>query len=128
MGILETFYPEGQSDRYERHGMAGAVRASGLVFVSGQLGFRDGALSPDPEEQFAAAWENVRRALAPAGCDLDDIVDIHSFHTHLNEHQALFAAVKQRFITAPFPTWTAIGAAQLAPGAYVEIKVVALAR
>lgn len=109
--------------------MSGAVRAAGLVYVSGMLGFRDGQLSTDPEVQFTAAFDNVGAALASAGVGFEDVIDIHTFHVGLREHLATFRTVKDRFITAPWPTWTAIGAAELArPEAYVEIKVVAVAR
>lgn len=127
--MRDSVHPAGEEEFYERNHMAGAVRAAGLVYISGMIGFRDGELPTDPEEQFTAAFDNVGAALAAAGLGFADVIDIHSFHVGLREHLATFVRVKDRYIDAPWPTWTAIGAAELArPQALVEIKVVAASR
>jgi enamine deaminase RidA (YjgF/YER057c/UK114 family) len=52
-----------------------------------------------------------------------------TFHVGLREHLGTFVAVKDRYLEAPYPAWTAIGVVELAvPGALVEIRVTARLR
>ena len=91
--MRDTVHPAGEEDFYERNHMAGAIRAAGLVYISGMLGFRAGELPTDPEEQFTAAFDNVGAALTAAGLGFADVIDIHTFHVGLREHLATFARV-----------------------------------
>jgi enamine deaminase RidA (YjgF/YER057c/UK114 family) len=51
-----------------------------------------------------------------------------TFHVGLQEHLGTFLAVRDEFLSAPWPAWTAIGVSELAaPGARVEIKVTVVA-
>ena len=103
------------------------VPAGDLLFVSGQIG-RDGAgqVIADPEQQFGAAFENLRSILVQAGATMADVIDLTTFHTSMAD-LAVFARVKSRFLdTTPYPAWTAIGITELAlPGVLVEIKATA---
>ena len=98
------------------------------LYVSGQIGFSEGlAVSDDPETQFTAAFEHVKAVLAGAGKTMADIVEMTTFHVGLQAHANTFLAVKDKYIDAPYPAWTAIGIEELfVPGALVEIKVIAL--
>jgi len=69
----------------------------------------------------------LKEVLEAAGCTLDDIVDITSFHIDMFHHFEVFSAAKQKvFPETPFPNWTAIGVSTLAdPALFFEIKVIA---
>ena len=65
----------------------------------------------------------METVLAEAGCSLDDIVDMTSYHVNLVESFPAFASVKDARMPEPYPAWTAVGvAALLVPGALVEVK------
>jgi len=72
------------------------------------------------------SFESVRAVLTEAGAEMADITDITSFHVGLQAHMGTFMSVKDEFVNAPYPAWTAIGCTELAiPGALVEIQVIA---
>jgi len=67
--------------------------------------------------------------LAAAKLGFSDVVEMTTFHVGLQQHLGTFLAVKDRYLTAPYPAWTAIGIVELAvPGALVEIRVTARLR
>ncbi|NQV22697.1 MAG: RidA family protein [Rhodospirillales bacterium] len=127
MSAPEPVIPAGYEAFYNDFHFAPATRVGDRLYVSGQIGFADGlGVSDDPETQFTAAFEHVKAVLAGAGKTLADIVDMTTFHVGLQQHAATFMAVKDRYIEAPYPSWTAIGISELfVPGALVEIKVIA---
>ena len=45
---------------------------------------------------------------------LEWIVDLHTFHVGLQANLGTFMKVKAKYITEPFPSWTAIGVVELA--------------
>jgi len=127
MAKRRVVIPDGMQNFYDQFHFAPAVRSKKHVFCSGQVGNRaDGQLDPDPAVQIADAFENVGSVLKEAGASFADVVEITSFHVGLNEHIGVFMQVKDGFIEEPYPAWTAIGVAELAFGALVEIKVTAL--
>ena len=80
----------------------------------------------DPEAQFDAAFGAVRAVLQAAGTDMSNIVNMTTYHVDIATHMAVFMAVKDRHITAPWPAWTAIGVSELIiPGGLMEISVIA---
>lgn len=94
---------------------------------SGMIGLRPDLTVPsDPVEQFTLAFENLDRLLAEAGLTFADVVELTSYHVGLQAHAEAFMAVKDRYLTAPYPAWTAVGISELAvPGALVEIQATA---
>jgi len=127
----DVVVPKGMEIAYERFHFAPAVRAGGLLRCSGQLGTdeRFVVASAEPEAQFVQAFENVKSVLAAAKLDFSDVVEMTTFHVGLRQHLATFLAVKDRYFSAPWPAWTAIGISELAaPGALVEIRVTARLR
>ncbi|WP_049735814.1 RidA family protein [Rhizobium ecuadorense] len=122
----EAIFPAGRHALYEEHGYSAAIRSGDLLFVSGQVGSRsDGTPEPDFERQVRLAFENLKATLSAAGCTLDDIVDVTSFHTDPENQFATIMAVKQEtFSKPPYPNWTALGVNWLA-GFDFEIKVIA---
>lgn len=106
---------------------ARAVRTGHLVFLSGLTGTAPpGYLADDPAEQFHLAFGQVGDCLRAAGLTYRDIVEMTTYHVGLNAHIDTFTTVKDAYIEAPYPAWTAIGVSELlTPGALVEIRVTA---
>lgn len=104
-----------------------AIRAGGLIHVTGMTGARPGGAMPDdPREQFHAAWAKIAAVLKAAGTDLRAVVDVTSYHVEIDDTFPAFEAVLRERLTPPYPAWTAVGVAALRrPGALAEIKVVA---
>ncbi|WP_145055500.1 RidA family protein [Mixta calida] len=111
---------------YEQHGYSAAIRSDNLLFVSGQVGSRaDGSPEPDFAAQVRLAFTNLQATLAAAGCTLDDLIDVTTFHTDPENQFATIMQVKNElFPQAPYPNWTAVGVTWLA-GFDFEIKVIA---
>ena len=122
----DVVFPAGRQALYEHHRYSPAVRANGFLFVSGQVGSReDGSPEPDFEAQVRLAFANLQATLRAAGCSLDDIVDVTTFHTDPERQFDTVLAVKDdMFPQAPYPSWTALGVTWLA-GFDFEIKVIA---
>ena len=106
-------------------GYSDAVVAGDLVILSGVVaGPADGDEGMAPG--FARAFDRIALTLQRAGVGWDDVVEIQTFHTDLPAQIETFAEVKNRYVKAPFPAWTAIGITALyEPSALVEIKVTA---
>jgi enamine deaminase RidA (YjgF/YER057c/UK114 family) len=123
----DVVIPKGQEVLYDRFHFAPAVRDKDHLYCSGVIGTgADGKAPSDPETQFTNAFEGVKATLADAGLTFHDVVDITSFHVGLQANMRSFMKVKDRYVTEPYPAWTAIGVSELAiPGGLVEIKVVA---
>jgi enamine deaminase RidA (YjgF/YER057c/UK114 family) len=122
----DAIFPVERQALYERHGYSAAIRSDDLLFVSGQVGSHgDGSPEPDFRRQVERAFENLRATLEAAGCGLDDIVDVTTFHTDPpNQFETVMAVKKKVFPEPPYPNWTAIGVTWLA-GFDFEIKVIA---
>jgi enamine deaminase RidA (YjgF/YER057c/UK114 family) len=126
MSTRDVVFPPGRQALYEKHRYSPAVRANGLLFVSGQVGSReDGSPEPDFEAQVRLAFANLQAVLAAAGAGLDDLVDVTTFHTDPGPQFETVLKVKDElFPRAPYPNWTAVGVNWLA-GFDFEIKVIA---
>lgn len=122
----ETIFPAGRHELYAVHKYSAAIRSGDLLFVSGQVGSRpDGTPEPDFEGQVRLAFDNLEATLKAAGCGLQDIVDVTTFHTDPEKQFGTILAVKDEvFPQAPYPNWTALGVNWLA-GFDFEIKVIA---
>lgn len=125
--VRDVIVPDADRRSYEHYHFAPAVRSHGLLLCSGQIGLNEGGTVPnDPEEEFRNAWRAVGRILQEAGLDYGNVVEYTTYHVGLQAHLPAFMKVRDEFISAPWPAWTAIGIGELAvPGARVEIRVVA---
>lgn len=126
MAKRTPIFPAGRHALYERHRYSAALRSGDLLFVSGQVGSREDG-SPEPEFglQVRLAFRNLVAVLEAAGCTLDDIVDVTTFHTDPDTQFETVMAVKNDvFSGEPYPNWTAVGVTWLA-GFDFEIKVIA---
>lgn len=151
MPDAQRIIPPALQGVYDNWHFAPAAVANGLIFCSGIIGTSPDGEPPaasglagaeasagaeteiaalmavrDPEAQFATAFEALRDILRAAGADLPDLVEITTYHVDMARHMEAFTRVKDRYITAPYPAWTAIGVSELAvPGGLMEIRAVA---
>jgi enamine deaminase RidA (YjgF/YER057c/UK114 family) len=122
----DAVFPADRHALYDAHRYSAAIRSGDLLFVSGQVGSReDGSPEPEFEEQVRRAFANLRSVLAAAGCTLDDVVDVTTFHTDPEaQFEAIMRVRTEEIGAAPYPNWTAVGVNWLA-GFDFEIKVIA---
>ncbi|WP_092398594.1 RidA family protein [Pseudomonas sp. NFACC39-1] len=114
----------------EHAGYAPAVKVGKTLYCAGQVG-RTPELSviEDPEQQFLAAWENLRLVLESGGCEFEDVVEMTTYHVDMHRHMPVFRRVKDKVFPRSTCAWTCIGVGELArPGLLVEIKCVAVER
>lgn len=126
----QAFIPEGQDGFAEDFRMSPAIRAGDFVFISGVVGYIRGGEERTPEAYEAAirdTFERVEVVLNEAGTGWSDVVEMTTFHVDMREHQEIFRAVREEFVTEePYPAWTGIGVERLWSDAlFVEIRVVA---
>src|SRR5215471_2380646 len=106
----DVVVPRGQEILYNNFHFAPAVKDRDHLYCSGVIGVGpDGKCSSDPETQFTQAFESVKSVLEAAGISLANVVDMTTFHVNLQANIGAFSKVKDRFLKAPYPTWTAIG-------------------
>ncbi|GHF82618.1 RidA family protein [Streptomyces thermodiastaticus] len=133
MAIHHIEVPDGSpvfgdtTSAFARFGHAPAVRANGLLFISGQIGRRpDGVPGETAEEQTELALRRLEEILRLENLTFADLVDVTSYHVGIRENMAGFLAAKQRLVKAPHPAWTIIGVSGLAsPEILVEIQATA---
>ncbi|MAM61492.1 RidA family protein [Maritimibacter sp. UBA3975] len=107
-------------------GYSRAVAVDGWVFVSGTTGY-DYATMEMPEaiaEQAANALATISRALAEAGGNLDDVVQVKYILPDGNDFEACWPVLSQAFATAR-PAATMIEARLMKPEMKIEIEAVA---
>src|ERR1035438_700895 len=106
-----------------------AVRANGLVFVSGQVAI-DPATQQVMEGDVAAQTERVMKnlsaILAAAGSRLDLVLRSTVFLKSMNDFAAMNAAYGKYFSAAP-PARSTVEVSRLPKDVLVEIDVIALA-
>ena len=104
-----------------------AVRVGDMLYLSGVTGSPvardadDAALTAN----FVSIFEQVGANLERAGATFDNVVTIRTYHLDYLKNFFLFNEVKNRYVKAPYPTWTAFGIAELPPGAVAELEVMA---
>ena len=108
-----------------------AIRAAGLVFLSGQIPL-DPANGQIVEGDTAAQTERVMKNLAAvldaAGCTFDDVVRTTIFLTNLADFQAVNECYGRYFQAAAAPARATVQVAALPRGAKVEIDAIAIVR
>lgn len=98
-----------------------------FVFFSGITGTRpDQSIATDPETQFHEAFRILEANLIQAALTMSDVVEITTYHVELKRHLRAFMIVKDRYLSEPYPAWTAVGVSELiTDGALVEIRAIA---
>ena len=127
MSKRDVIFPPGRQALYEKNRYSPAVRANGLLFVSGQVGSREvGSPEPELEAQVRRAFDTLNAILAAAGCTFDDVQDVTIFIVDPQANfQRIWDIVQAGYWSAaPHPTVTAVGVTWLY-GFQFEIKVVA---
>ena len=124
---MKEVIPAWMKPIYETYHFAPAVIDGDFLRCSGMIGLRpDLSVPEDPTAQFTLAFENLRGLLAEAGRTFANVTEMTTYHVGLRAHMQAFTAVKDKFMSAPYPAWTAVGISELAsPGALVEIQVTA---
>lgn len=122
----DVVFPAGRQALYEKNRYSPAVRANGLLFVSGQVGSRpDGSPEPDLAAQVRLAFDNLNAVLAAAGCTFDDVQDVTMFVVDPERNfDTVWQVVPEYWGAAPHPTLTGVGVTWLY-GFQFEIKVIA---
>ena len=122
----DVVFPPGPQALYAKNRYSPAVRANGLLFVSGQVGSRDdGTPEPDVQAQVALAFAHLHAVLAAAGCTLADVVDVTILVVDPEQHMpTIWPVVMAHWGEAPYPALTGVGVSWLS-GFQFEIKVVA---
>ncbi|MCZ6459495.1 MAG: RidA family protein [Gammaproteobacteria bacterium] len=122
----DVIVPEENQNQYQNFHFASAVRSSGLLLCSGQIGAGADGIPDSVEEEFQNAWKAIGTVLEEAGLTYNDILEYTSYHVNMHDHLGTFMKVRDKFVSEPWPAWTAIGITELAiPGARVEIRVTA---
>lgn len=105
-----------------------AIRANGLVFVSGQVALDPATgrvIEGDAAAQTERILRNVSAILAAAGSGLDLVVRAGVYLTDMEDFGAM-NAVYARFFSSDPPARTTVEVSRLPLGVSVEIDVIAL--
>ena len=107
-------------------GYSRAVVDGDWVFVSGTTGYNyaNMTISDDAVAQTRQAFENIKSALAHAGCTLDDVVRVHYYLTERRYFDEL-APILGEYLGSARPAATAIVCELVAPAMKIEIEVTA---
>jgi 2-iminobutanoate/2-iminopropanoate deaminase len=104
-----------------------AIRASGFLFVSGQIPLdpRSGEIVGGGfVEQARQSLENLKQIVLASGARLEKVVAVDVFVTDINEFGA-FNKVYEEFFSAHKPARAVVEVKGLPRGAMVEVKCVA---
>ncbi|MBI3920390.1 MAG: RidA family protein [Armatimonadetes bacterium] len=111
--------------------LSGAVKIHGVVFVSGQVGFKPGTnevVEGGVEEQTRATLENVRLVLEMAGSSVNQVLKTTVFLTDVQNDFGIMNKIYSEFFGEHRPARSTVGVAALArKDLLVEIECVALA-
>ncbi len=106
-----------------------AVRANGLIFVSGQVGIDPATqqvIEGDVAVQTERVMKNLSAILAAAGSRLDLVLRCTVFLKSMNDFAAMNAVYGKYFSSAP-PARSTVEVSRLPKDVLVEIDVIALA-
>jgi reactive intermediate/imine deaminase len=119
-----------EPDPYEPYRISQAIRAGGLIFVSGQAAIgQDGGLVGvgDFDAQAEQAFSNLQGVLEAGGSGLDRIVKVTIFLTDMTNFPKI-VELRGRWFSEPYPADTIVEVASLAlPELEIEIEAIALA-
>ncbi|GAA6734106.1 RidA family protein [Thermus oshimai] len=105
-----------------------AVRAGGLLFVSGQIPLTpEGVLvEGDIRQQTERVMENLKAILEAAGSGLGRVVQTACFLADMEDFPA-FNEVYARYFAPPYPARATVAVKALPRGVRVEVACIALA-
>src|SRR5262245_20818657 len=127
LSMKSTLSPPAFSHFVDDWHFSPVLDAGEFVFFSGVTGARpDLTVAADPETQIRDAFGFLNDHLAAAHLGFGDVVEMTSYHVDLRTHLSVFMKVKDEYVNAPYPAWTAIGVSQLiTEGTIVEIRLIA---
>lgn len=117
-------------DWYEPYKISQAIKANGVLYVSGQAGIdeRGRTVSDDFLTQGRQAFANIRRVLVEAGADFGDVVKVGIFVTDMAANLDKVIQLRAEFLAEPYPADTLLEVSSLAqPDWQIEVEVTALA-
>jgi 2-iminobutanoate/2-iminopropanoate deaminase len=126
---LEVVRTEQAPAPFEGAPYSQAIRANGLVFVSGQLALVPGRtdIGGDTiEDQAEKVFDNLQAILEEAGSGLDRVVKTTVFLTDLGDFAAMNKVYARR-VGQPPPARSTVEIGDLPSGARLEIEAIALA-
>lgn len=103
-----------------------AVRAGGLVFLSGQIPLDPATMelvAGDVADQTRQVFDNLAAVAEAAGGSLADLVKVNVYLKDLGHFQRVNEVMADYF-HEPYPARAAIGVADLPRGAAVEVEAV----
>ncbi|HZQ92830.1 MAG TPA: Rid family detoxifying hydrolase [Terriglobales bacterium] len=106
-----------------------AIRANGLVFLSGQVALdvaTGNLVGGDVAAQTEATLRNISKVLEAAGSSLSKAVRVGVFLKNMSDFAAMNAVYARHFPADP-PARTTVEVSRLPKDALVEIEVIALA-
>lgn len=123
----QTIMPEKPENRtfFDQFGFSEAVVHNGTVYLSGIIVGppREGMTE---EQAYDRVFAHIGKILERAGSSWDDVIDMTTYHVDIEQSMPALSAVKNRYVKAPFPAWTAIDIDRLfSPDGLVEIKITA---
>ena len=124
----KVIIPPGMENIYDTYHYAPGILVGDTLYISGQVG-RDETLSvvEGAEAQFTQAFANVGKVLSAAGAGFDDVIELETWFADSMADLKTFMAVKDRFFTNRYPTWTGFAVKGFSmPGILVEIKCKAI--
>ncbi len=99
-------------------------RAGSILFLSGQIGLKNGRLSADFAEQVRQTVANIESELKKHDLSLGHVLDVTAFLTNMDNYNAFNEAYGRAFAD-PYPARTCVEVSALPFGALVELKVTA---
>ena len=105
-----------------------AIKANGLVFISGQLALRPGEkelMGGEIGAQTEQVFSNLRAILEESGSSLDQLVKTTVFLQNLDDFAGM-NEVYARHVGSTPPARSTVEVAKLPSGALVEIEAIAL--
>ena len=124
----EVVRTEGAPAPFQGAPYSQAIKAGGLVFVSGQLSLEPGHTelrAGTIQEQTEQIFANLRAILEAAGSGLDRLVKTTVFLQNLDDFQGM-NEIYARHVGERPPARSTVEVARLPSGALVEIEAVAL--
>jgi reactive intermediate/imine deaminase len=118
-----------EPDWYEPYRISQAIRANGLIFVSGQAGIDESGrtvAAGDLDAQGRQAFANLTRVLGAAGASLSDVVKVTIMVTDMSQLDVIIK-LREEYFSEPYPADTLLQVARLAqPDWLIEIDAIAV--
>ncbi len=116
-------------DFYEPFLISQAIRAGNLLFVSGQAAIDQAGQvvgAGDFDAQAVQVFNNLRAVLQAGGSDLDRVVKVTIYVTHMGVFPKILE-LRKRYFSAPYPADTIVEVRALGlPELMLEIEAVAI--